>query len=837
MKKNLLQICGLAVLFCLFAFTGSLSAQVAVNKTETFKVQDGNGDYTWTVPTEMDGHPITVTYIRFEAIGGGGAGGYVYDHQGGEAASGGGGGGAYTYLEVANPQETSYTIHVGKGGTSIASSRTNTDGEFSSVSATGGFILKAAGGKTVVPTNHGTLSTNYYTFAGALGGQVADCIPEGNASAGGNGSNGSYGTLSTHSGEGGYAEGPAGIAGDGGHTDNKTYLTSGGATGNPGFNYGGGGSGAQGYSVRVVGNNIERNGGAGANGVVIVTYSYETNANVVAEDAEASVCSDVAFEVPLRITLNDIAYNEIQFGFEPTASQDITSVTNFNINENLVLTGKLHNSATETKTYELTVNISSNDETPLDTFTVTFNVYAPIKVGQLTSSTTCDNILVAMSEATGGSGNYVYGWLDNKLPISDANGLNYSPTELGTHPISGVANDAVCGTADTTETIDVMYSATANPIDPGTIDRNDTTVCPNNTYTTTLYTHTNVDGTIQWQRKYNENEWKNVISHGPSYGPGSYNVYIYSMQFDTVNTASYRYLIKPTGCDEFVVCNDVFTVTKKEFPSYAELLQPVTITLPYGECAFDIDSLEVPVLPDTEVDTVYLAEGQEKNLVPSETPYKVVWNVVDVECGAVTPDTQLVTVQFPVCGEGFIAEDAENNSYATVRIGCDCWMAENLRTSSANAVYVGEDAENEDFGKLYPLADVFPPVRATATENEPVQGICPAGWAVPTLAQFNTMFEAAGGVESVKATTGWLPDYVGNNESGFNAMAPGFYNASAEQFQKFQTFAGFWTSSSSEVAGTGLIFEINYNCDNGTPSGTPEANKYSVRCVKVNVED
>ncbi len=227
MKKDLFKICGLAVLFCLFAFVGSLSAQTAVNKTEVFKVQNGNGDYTWTVPTELDGIPITVTNIRFEAIGAGGAGGYVYDHQGGEAASGGGGGGAYAYLEVANPQETSYTIHVGKGGTSTASEggSTNVDGDLSSVSGSNGIILKAAGGKTVVPVKKNTVNRypNYYNFDGALGGQVADCIPQANATAGGNGSNGSYGTLSTHSGDGGYAEGPAGIAGMGGHTDNKAH--------------------------------------------------------------------------------------------------------------------------------------------------------------------------------------------------------------------------------------------------------------------------------------------------------------------------------------------------------------------------------------------------------------------------------------------------------------------------------------------------------------------------------------------------------------------------------------------------------------------------------------
>jgi len=841
MKKNVLKTCGLAVLFCLFAFVGSLSAQTTVNKTEVFKVQNGNGDYTWTVPTELDGIPITVTNIRFEAIGAGGAGGYVYDHQGGEAASGGGGGGAYAYLEVANPQETSYTIHVGKGGTSTASEggSTNVDGDFSSVSGSNGIILKAAGGKTVVPTNHGTVSINYYTKAGAEGGKIADCIPQANATAGGNGSDGDYGLLWTVSGDGGYAAGPADLAGDGGHTSNQSYILSDGKSGNIGFNYGGGGSGAQAYSVRF-GNNIECNGGAGADGVVRVTYAYEINANVQTEDATASVCSDENFELPLNITLTNLTYNDITFGFdEPLfVSNYVTRDGTFSIDENFVLKGKLHNVATEAKPYELTVTILTNDQDPtvLATLVVNFTVYAPLTVGTLSydisSCINVSNILIAMSEATGGSGDYTYGWLDDNNPVSGANGLNYSPSETGVHYISGVANDAVCGTADTTDQMYLQITAGVNSIDPGTMGKENVEVCPNEDYRVELWAKefTGVAVAYIWQKNVDNAGWVNTNARPRRNYDRTLDA------DDYTESVSYRYCVKIQGCDS-IPCNDVFTVTKKELPDYADQFEEVTITLPYGACAFNIDSLKAPELPATEVDTVYLAEDQEKNLVPSETPYKVVWNVVDAECGAITPDTQLVTVKFPVCGEGFFAEDAENNEYATVRIGCDCWMAENLRTSAANSSYFEEDASYADFGMLYPLADVFPPVRAIAAEDAPVQGICPEGWAVPTFAQFDAMMEAAGSDESVKAEEGWLPEYVGTNESGFSAMAPGFYNASADQFQKHLTFAGFWTSTRPTVDGTGMIFEINYNCENGTPSNAPEANKYSVRCVKVNIDE
>lgn len=853
MKKNLLKTCGLAVLFCLFAFAGSLSAQTTVNKTVMFKVENGNGDHTWTVPTEMDGLPITVTNIRFEAIGGGGAGGYVYDHKGGEAASGGGGGGAYVYLEVANPQETSYTIHVGKGGTSTASQggSTNVDGDFSSVTGSNGIILKAAGGKTVVPVKQNSnLSPypNYYTFDGALGGQVADCIPQANASAGGKGGDGWFGTwfeaLNTRGGAGAQAGGTSDLAG--GRIDSVYHsaLTSTGYAGENGRLYGGGGSGAQAYSIRVVGSNMERNGGAGADGVVRVTYSYEIDAAIAAENVETTICPG-EFNIPLNISLTNIDPEDVDVVLVPASLvpgiqvlfDDVTYTNN-----QFVMPGNVINTNNQATTFVANgTAIYSNDLS--EQFTVTITVYSDVQAGAIHFQDNSCAIVVEMAEATGGSGSYSYKWLMDNIEIADANGLTYTPTEYGQHEISGVAIDEECAIRDTTNPVSVGYSATSNPFDPGTIGRNDTTVCPNNTYNTTLYANTTVSGTIQWQRKYNENQWKNVVSHGPSHGTRSYNVLIHAAQFDTVNTASYRYLIKPTGCDEFVPCNDVFTVSKMQPTDFSDQFEDVTITLKYGACDTNVaEALEAPELGE-DAEAV-LAADQNLVLTPNEEPYKIIWEVYENEC-LLQYDTQLVTVEFPACGEDFYAEDAENNSYATVRIGCECWMAENLRSSGG--YYFNEDASYSDFGRLYSMyyaLNGYSPLSANGSETEEegedfVQGICPDGWALPTLAQYQQMVADAGGIENVKSDEAWtwLNEYVGNNESGFSAMAPGFYNYAADQYQKHLSYAGFWTSTPSEIAGRGVIFEINYNCSDGKSSNAMEYDEYSVRCVKVNVED
>ncbi|MBQ3732609.1 MAG: hypothetical protein II859_01455, partial [Bacteroidales bacterium] len=85
MTKSNLFLKGLATFVCLFLFAGITSAQT----TKNFLVTK---DSTWTIPTTLDDGitPMTVTSVTFEAIGAGGAGGYM---PWGLTRRGGGGGG------------------------------------------------------------------------------------------------------------------------------------------------------------------------------------------------------------------------------------------------------------------------------------------------------------------------------------------------------------------------------------------------------------------------------------------------------------------------------------------------------------------------------------------------------------------------------------------------------------------------------------------------------------------------------------------------------------------------------------------------------------------------
>ena len=194
--------------------------------------------------------PAGVTQITVQAWGAGGGGSRVTQNGGGRRG-GGGGGGAYA-ASIFTIAPGSYSVQVGTGGVF------NTDGGISSFNST---TVVADGGKG---------GLNNSTTAG-LGGSIG--LSTGTIIyAGGNGANGG----GTFSGGGG---GAAGTTGPGANASNQTggngaslnggngaNGVSGSVNGNNGSVYGGGGSGG------ATNSKTDRDGGSGANGLVIITW-------------------------------------------------------------------------------------------------------------------------------------------------------------------------------------------------------------------------------------------------------------------------------------------------------------------------------------------------------------------------------------------------------------------------------------------------------------------------------------------------------------------------------------------------------------------------------------
>ena len=183
--------------------------------------------------------------------------------------------------------------------------------------------------------------------------------------------------------------------------------------------------------------------------------------------------------------------------------------------------------------------------------------------------------------------------------------------------------------------------------------------------------------------------------------------------------------------------------------------------------------------------------------------------------------------------------DYDNNHYASVNINNLCWMASNLRTTHfsdgrdiANvyeytSYLYPSTAENVAiYGRLYDWYDAVDAGRQTRAVQ--VQGICPAGWRLPTEEDFailDTIF-----LPNLRSTNYWVVNN-GNNSTGLDLRPSGMYDIDAAKYQDLLCNAYLWsaTATSSSEAHCRMA---TYYCDTLINLICNKGNAYSVRCVK-----
>ena len=192
------------------------------------------------------------------------------------------------------------------------------------------------------------------------------------------------------------------------------------------------------------------------------------------------------------------------------------------------------------------------------------------------------------------------------------------------------------------------------------------------------------------------------------------------------------------------------------------------------------------------------------------------WKEVQYGTGTITPGGSSFT-----CGDALV-DSRDGQSYSTVQIGTQCWMAENLNIGtridgtieqSDNGIiekYCYNDLESncDIYGGLYQWDEMMQYVTTEGT-----QGICPDGWHLPTDAEWMTLEEEvesstsvnwnttgwrgtdAGGNLKETGTTYWLsPNTGATNSSGFTAL-PGGYRVTDWSFNDVSGNGLWWSSS------------------------------------------
>ena len=227
------------------------------------------------------------------------------------------------------------------------------------------------------------------------------------------------------------------------------------------------------------------------------------------------------------------------------------------------------------------------------------------------------------------------------------------------------------------------------------------------------------------------------------------------------------------------------------------------------------------------------------------------------------------------CPGAATVTDIDNNTYNTVRIGDQCWMKENLRTtryadgttialgSSTSTTtkyryYPNNDESNvATYGYLYNWNAVMGASSSSSANPSGVQGICPDGWHVPSNAEFHQLkyFVSSRSqyvcgddntyiAKALASVEGWNSSSeqcaVGNNSStnnmtGFSALPAGIRFAGASFFGDF---ARFWSSTKMpENSSLAFYMQLSYDKafvldDEWMYGGNAIVSGHSVRCVR-----
>ncbi len=190
--------------------------------------------------------------------------------------------------------------------------------------------------------------------------------------------------------------------------------------------------------------------------------------------------------------------------------------------------------------------------------------------------------------------------------------------------------------------------------------------------------------------------------------------------------------------------------------------------------------------------------------------------------------------------------DIDGNAYPTVKIDTLWWMAENLKVTKFNdGTDIPSVPDNRNWFTTempaycclyndYSYKEVYGLLYNWYAVN--TGKLCPAGWHVSTLSEWDAMdiFLGSSAGDKLKETgTEHWPVYnkEATNAIGFTALPGGYRDGNSGYFTAF--YEGYWWSSTGYLSTGAWSLYISYEDRYifGLP-GASKKNGYSVRCVK-----
>jgi uncharacterized protein (TIGR02145 family) len=193
--------------------------------------------------------------------------------------------------------------------------------------------------------------------------------------------------------------------------------------------------------------------------------------------------------------------------------------------------------------------------------------------------------------------------------------------------------------------------------------------------------------------------------------------------------------------------------------------------------------------------------------------------------------------------------DADGNTYNTVAIGNQVWMAENLKTTkfdnqdpiplvmdntlwstqtqAAYCYYQEDILLANEYGNLYNWHVV-----------KDTRNVCPTGYHVPVIAEWEALINflggasVAGGKLKEAGFAHWLtPNTSATNSSGFSLLPSGWRANNNGSYENLTYMAYQWSSSSVDALSSS-IFLVGYDSEAAYTSDSHVLTGLPIRCVK-----
>ncbi len=206
-----------------------------------------------------------------------------------------------------------------------------------------------------------------------------------------------------------------------------------------------------------------------------------------------------------------------------------------------------------------------------------------------------------------------------------------------------------------------------------------------------------------------------------------------------------------------------------------------------------------------------LQSSSSQKIVPSSSS-----NVVDP-----VEESSSSSSKVPEPVEGTLTDSRDSQTYKTVTIGSQVWMAENLNYETGDSYCYNDTIEYcTKYGRFYTW--------------DAATTACPSGWHLPSKTEWESLISEIGG-ESIagkvlKSTKGWDKNGNGTDAFGFTVLPVGSRRDNGD-YDGEGGFARFWSSTEYNSNSVHYLY-IDYYLDKSQLARLEKNYGLSVRCLK-----